>query len=43
VGNVPDLVLLESNPFDNITAVRGIKAVFLNGRVLDASGGEPQQ
>ncbi len=34
-GKVADLVLLEANPLDDIHNTRRIRAVILNGRVLD--------
>lgn len=37
-GNIADLVLLGSNPFEDITAVRDIRAVILRGRILDDTG-----
>jgi len=35
VGHVADMVLLRSNPLENIGATREIEAVLLRGRVLD--------
>ena len=33
-GKQADLVLLDGNPLENISAIRGIRAVFLGGRVV---------
>jgi adenine deaminase len=35
VGKRADLVLLDSNPLEDIGATRRIRAVFLNGRLYD--------